>query len=72
MSSHRTLSRRIDDIKFKPGISDQMFEFLEHKVAHFQSDADREGSVGFDEVAIDGGRMFDSQTKEYLGDVTSS
>ena len=70
LPSRRTLSRRIEHIKFRPGISDEIFSYLEHKVSNVLNIIDRECSAVIDEVTIVGGKMFDLQTKEYVGDIT--
>lgn len=68
--SRRTLTRKIEHIKFKPGISDEMLKYLEYKVANFKNDRDRECSIALDEISILGGKMFDPQTKENIGEIT--
>ena len=69
LPSRRTLNRRIEHIKFEPGISDEMFHYLEKKVGPL-TDTDKECSLAVGEVSIEDGRMYDPQTKQYLGDIT--
>ncbi|XP_011883645.1 PREDICTED: uncharacterized protein LOC105570805, partial [Vollenhovia emeryi] len=38
----RTLTRRLEFFKFKPGISDPMLEFLQHKKPYFKKEIDLE------------------------------
>lgn len=70
MPSRRTLTRKIDHIKFKPGISDEMLEYLKYKVANFENDRDRECFIALDEISILGRKMFDPQMKKFIGDIT--
>lgn len=59
----RTLIRRISHIKFKSGISDEIFDFFEQKVTDFTDEINRPFSLALDELSIEGGAMFDPQTK---------
>jgi len=40
-----TLQRKLEDLKFEPGISDQMFQFLLYKKSHFENEANSKYSL---------------------------
>ncbi|XP_018314209.1 uncharacterized protein, partial [Mycetomoellerius zeteki] len=70
LPSLRTLQRRLEDLKFKSGISKEMFDFLQFKVSSFQNDTDRECGIVIDEISITPKRVYDSSTKTLLGNIT--
>ena len=52
MPSERTLQRRIEHIKFKPGILFEIFEILNEKVKSF-AECEKDCFLYIDEMSID-------------------
>lgn len=46
-----------------------MFDYLEKKVKTL-NDINKECSLALDEGSIEGGRMYDPQSEEFIGDIT--
>lgn len=65
----RTLRRKIEPIEFQPGISHELLQYLEDKVANFD-DCIRECLLALDYLSILGRKIYDSQTKEIIGNFT--
>lgn len=70
LPSLRTLSRKLENLKFKSGILDEVLEFLHIKVSHLKSDRDRDCLIVLDEISITPGTVFDTSTNNYVGYVT--
>lgn len=68
--SVRTLRRRLESFKFKPGISNEMLEFLKYKKSYFKLDIDLECGLIFDEMAITPKKCYDSSSGSVIGDIT--
>lgn len=69
LPSQRTLSRRIQKLKFEPGILYEIFELLKHKVTEMTY-KDRDCIIMTDEMAIEEGIEYDSSLKQMFGNVT--
>lgn len=69
LPSQRTLSRRIQKLKFEPGILLEIFELLKHKVTEMTY-KDRDCIIMTDEMAIEEGIEYDSSLKQMFGNVT--
>lgn len=69
LPSLRTLSRRLESLKFSPGILDEVFEFLALKVSGMSSH-EKNCAITLDEMAITSSNIFDPSSKQYIGDVT--
>lgn len=65
----RTLRRKLEKIRFSPGILHEVFEFLKLKVDNFKNNHERECVIVIDEMAITPSKSYDTATKVYLGDV---
>ncbi|XP_025161594.1 uncharacterized protein LOC105180859 isoform X2 [Harpegnathos saltator] len=70
LPSLRILQRRIENLKFESGISNDMFHFLQMKVSTFQNDTDRECGLVLDEMNITPKHVYDSSTKTLLRNIT--
>lgn len=68
--SLRTLRRKLQDFHFKPGIPNQMFEFLLHKKKYLEKEADLECGLVFDEMAITPKQCYNSATGSIVGNIT--
>ncbi|CAL1681043.1 unnamed protein product [Lasius platythorax] len=53
LPSSRTLRRRLETIKFEPGICDDIFEALKEKVDQFEDDRQRDCMLALDEMGIE-------------------
>ncbi|KMQ87961.1 thap domain-containing protein 4, partial [Lasius niger] len=53
LPSSRTLRRRLETIKFEPGICDDIFEALKEKVEQFEDDRQRDCMLALDEMGIE-------------------
>ncbi|XP_011874574.1 PREDICTED: THAP domain-containing protein 2-like [Vollenhovia emeryi] len=65
----RTLRRKVENFKFKSGISDDIFKFLKLKVSNW-NEIDKECCLVFDEISISSGNIFDNSSESYIGNVT--
>lgn len=63
--SIRTLQRRLENLKFEPGISEKMFDFLKYKKSYFHK-----CGLVFDEMTITLRKCYDPSTGEIIGDIT--
>lgn len=70
LPSIRTLQMRLQELKFPSGLSDEIFEFLKIKVSQFQDERDRDCSLVLDEMSITPGKIYDTSTHAFLGNVT--
>lgn len=70
LPSLRTLRRRLEDFKFEPGISKEMFEFLARKKPYFENETDLECGLVFDEMAITPKKCYNSSTGSLIGNIT--
>lgn len=72
LPSSRTLRRRLETIKFEPGICDDIFEALKEKVEQFEDDRQRDCMLALDEMGIESGNQVDLSTNSRFGDATIS
>lgn len=70
LPSHRTLRRRVQGVIFKPGIQQDIFEFLKIKIEHFSDERERDCCLILDEMSIIPGKMYDVGSKGYIGFVS--
>lgn len=70
LPSLRILQRRLENLKFESGISNEMFDFLQLKVSFFQNNIDRKCGLVIDEMSITPKHVYDSSTKTFLGNIT--
>lgn len=70
LPSIRTLSRKLEDLKFLPGISNDMLEFLKYKKSSFNNGTDIECGIVFDEMAITPKQRYNPATGQLVGDIT--
>lgn len=69
LPSLRTLRRRLENLKFESGISNEMLDFLKLKASHLQNN-DKECGLVMDEMSITTKNIYDSSTKAMLGNIT--
>lgn len=69
LPSQRTLSKKIENLKFEHGILFEVFELLQYKVTEMNYQ-DRECVIMTDEMAIEEGIDYDSSLKCLFGNVT--
>lgn len=69
LPSQRTLSKKIENLKFDHGILFEIFELLQYKVTEMNYQ-DRECLIMTDEMAIEEGIDYDSSLKRLFGNVT--
>lgn len=70
LPSLRTLRRRLEDFKFEPGISKEMFKFLARKKPYFENETDLECGLVFDEMAITPNKCYNSSTGSLIVNIT--
>jgi len=70
LPSLRTLRRRIQNLKFEPGILHEVFKFLEIKIQTFKNDHEKECVLIMDEMAITPSNLFDVSSNKNIGKVT--
>lgn len=66
LPSLRTLSRRLEALKFTSGILDEVFEFLRIKVLSFKKDLDKHCMLVLDEMSITSSNSFDTSTNTFV------
>lgn len=69
LPSTRTLSRRLESLKFMPGILDEIFDFLRVKV-NAMEEHEKLCMIAMDEMAITTSNVFDTSSSQYIGKVT--
>lgn len=67
LPSTRTLRRRMENIAFEEGISNEVLEMLAQKMQHVTSAAEKDCSLVLDEMAIQPGEQYDPSTKSMSG-----
>lgn len=67
--SLRTLSRRLENLKFDSGILDQVFDFLQIKVASF-NEHEKVCGIVLDEMSIATSNIYGTSTRKYIGNIT--
>lgn len=70
LPSLRTLSRKLEDFKFQPGISNDMLKFLKYKKSFFNKERDIECGLVFDEMSITSKKCYNPATGSLVGDIT--
>lgn len=69
--SFRTLRRRkLENLKFRSGLIDEIFNFLRIKVSQFEKETDKDCMLVLDEMSIIARNIYDNSTKEMLGQVS--
>lgn len=69
LPSERILTRKMEHMKFEPGLIDEVFQFLSMKVIYFE-EIDKDCVLFLDEMAITSGIVFNNSTNCFLGHVT--
>lgn len=69
LPNERTLTRRMENLKFKPGLLDEVFEFLSIKVNYFK-ELDKNCALFLDEMVISSSIVFDNSNNCFFGHVT--
>ncbi|KAJ3640491.1 hypothetical protein Zmor_003785 [Zophobas morio] len=69
LPSLRTLSRRLEHLKFDSGILDEVFSFLKIKV-DIMTEHEKDCVIVLDEMAISSSNVFDNSSKQFVGNVT--
>ncbi|XP_011858998.1 PREDICTED: uncharacterized protein LOC105556508, partial [Vollenhovia emeryi] len=69
--SLRTLQRRIEHIEFRPGIFEEVFNYLANEIPHHREEW-KDCVIAFDEMSIEPRVMFDPSIKEFIGRATLS
>lgn len=70
LPSIRTLSRKLEELKFNPGICQDMLEFLKYKKSAFIDEKDVECGLVFDEMSITDKQSLNSSTGATIGSIT--
>lgn len=70
--SIRTLTRKLESLKFKSGILHEIFEFMKIKISGFEKEIDKDRTLVLDEMSITTGNtgFYDSSTNTITGNVT--
>ena len=68
--SVRTLQRRLEHIKFVPGILYEVLDLLNVKIKHFKTEQEKLCNLALDEMTITESTEFDMSTGTYFGNVT--
>lgn len=69
LPSIRTLTRRLQNLKFMPGILNEVFDLFQIKV-NAMSEFEKYCMIALDEMAITASNILDPSSNEYIGDVT--
>lgn len=64
----RTLTKKLENLKFTSTIITEVFEFLKIKIAHFVKDLHKNCMIVLDEMTP--GKFYDTSTNMYVGNVT--
>lgn len=72
LPSLQTLSCYLENFKFVPGISNEMFVFLKFKVAQFENNIDKDCIVIVDEMSITPGKFYCMATNIIFDESTIS
>lgn len=70
LPSVRTLTRKLENLKCKPGLIDEVFDFLSIKISHFKKDTDKDCILVLDKMSITPGIFYDNSSKKFIGKVT--
>ena len=70
LPSVRTLTKRLENLKFSSGINEEVFAFLKIKCSNFINSIDSDCVLVLDEISIKSGRFYDPSTNCYIGNVT--
>lgn len=70
LPSLRTLQRKVEDFKFEPGISEEMFDYLKNKKPAFKNEIDLECGLIFDEMSITSKKSYNPSTGSFIGNIT--
>lgn len=70
LPSARTLRRRLENITFKEGICDEIFNLLKEKVACFLDEREKDCMICVDEMSLTPGEQIDPSTNSIIGYAT--
>ena len=70
LPSLRTLTRRLQGLRFESGILEEVIRFLKLKVDLLKDEHEKDCVIVLDEMAIKPSKMYDTSTKQYIGDVS--
>lgn len=70
LPSIRTLTRKLENLKFKRGIIHEVFEFMKIRISGFEKEIDNDCTLVLDEMSITTGNFYDSSTNTITGNVT--
>lgn len=70
LPSLRTLSSRLQNLKFESGILEDIFQFLALKISSMKNEHEKDCGIVLDEMSITSSNMYDMSTKKYIGSVT--
>lgn len=57
LPSLRTLTRRLENLKFRSGLIDEIFYFLRIKVSQFGKETDKDSMLVLDEMSVIAGNI---------------
>lgn len=67
LPSQRTLRRRLQDIDFKPGVCEQIFDMIKQHVSQLTDDREKDCMLAIDEMSIMAGEQIDQSTMSHFG-----
>ncbi|KAJ8956758.1 hypothetical protein NQ314_006632 [Rhamnusium bicolor] len=70
LPSLRTVCRRLQGLKFAPGILYEVIEFLKIKVSNFKTEQEKDCVLIIDEMAITAAKVYDTSTWTFYGNIT--
>lgn len=70
LPSMRTLSEKLENLKFKSGIINEVLEFMKIKISGFEKEIDKDCTLVLDEMSITAGTFYDASTNTIIGNVT--
>lgn len=70
LPSIRTLTRKLESLKFKSGIISEIFELMKIKISLFEKEIDKDCTLVLDEMSITAGSFYDLSRNTMIGKVT--
>lgn len=67
LPNERTLRRRLENIDFKPGICEPIFDVLKQRISEFTDDREKDCMLVLDEMSIMPGEQIDQSTMSHIG-----
>ncbi|KMQ88103.1 vam6 vps39-like protein [Lasius niger] len=67
LPNERTLRRRSENIDFKLGICEQIFDILKQRVSQFTDDREKDCMLAVDEMSIMPGEQIDQSMMSHIG-----